>query len=232
MIYTELPCSAALLDQAAADFIDWRPRLFGVAYRILGSTSEAEDIVQEVWLRWQLSDRTGVKDPPAFLARTATRLAINVAQSARSRREAYVGPWLPEPVDTSADPALGAEREEALALAILLLLEKLTPTERFAFVLREAFDYSYEQVAATLKVSEANTRQLVSRARRHLASQRRRPVSSCEHRSLLKAFLVAARTGDLAALERLLASDVVRYSDGDGSGRVARMPDVGRKRVA
>src|SRR5918992_5303527 len=115
----------AVLEQAASAFVDWRPRLFGVAYRILGSASEAEDIVQEVWLRWQTTDRAVVKDPPAFLATTATRLAINVAQSARSRREAYVGPWLPEPVDSSADPQLGAERGEALALAVLLLLEKL-----------------------------------------------------------------------------------------------------------
>src|SRR5262245_9178302 len=131
--------STAVLEQAAADFVDWRPRLFGVAYRILGSTSEAEDIVQETWLRWQVTDRTVVKDPPAFLATTAARLAINVAQSARSRREAYVGSWLQEPADTSADPELGAEQGEALELAMLLLLEKLTPTERAAFVLREAF---------------------------------------------------------------------------------------------
>ena len=206
----------AVLEQAASDFVDWRPRLFGIAYRILGSASEAEDIVQEVWLRWQVTDRTVVKDPPAFLATTATRLAINVAQSARSRREAYVEPWLPELVDTSADPELGAERGEALEFAVLLLLEKLTPTERATFVLREAFDYSYDQIASILRLSEANARQLVSRARKHLASQRREPVSVCDHRRLLGGFLVASQRGDLASLEILLASDVVSYSDGGG----------------
>jgi RNA polymerase sigma-70 factor (ECF subfamily) len=133
----------AVLDQVASEFADWRPRLFGVAFRILGSTSEAEDIVQDVWLRWQTTDRTVVNDPPAFLATMASRLAINVAQSARSRREAYVGPWLtemPELVDPGADPERGAERREALELAVLLLLEKLSPTERAVFLLREAFE--------------------------------------------------------------------------------------------
>ena len=207
----------SILEQAASAFVDWRPRIFGVAYRILGCASDAEDIVQEVWLRWQVTDRTVVKDPPAFLATTATRLAINVAQSARSRREAYGGPWLQEPVDTGADPELGAERGEALELAILLLLEKLTATERAVFVLREAFDYSYGQIASILQLSEANTRQLVSRARKHLASQRRGPVSSWAHRRLLEAFLVASQKGDLVVLESLLASDLVCYSDGGGA---------------
>ena len=216
MVQIEHARSTAVLEQAASDFVDWRPRLFGVAYRILGSASEAEDIVQEVWLRWQVTDRTVVKDPPAFLATTATRLAINVAQSARSRREAYVGPWLPEPVDSSADPALGAERGEALELAVSLLLEKLTPTERAAFVLREAFDYAYEQIASILRLSEANARQLVSRARKHLASQRRGPVNMCEYRRLLDAFRFASEKGDLTALESLLASEVVSYPDGSG----------------
>ena len=221
MVYTPQSHSNAVLEQAASDFADWRPRIFGVAYRILGSASEAEDIVQETWLRWQTTDRTVVKDPPAFLATTATRLAINVAQSARSRRESYVGPWLPEPVDTSADPELGAERGEAVEFAVLLLLEKLTPTERAAFVLREAFDYAYEQIASILRLSAANTRQLVSRARKHLASQRQASVSPWEHRRLLETFLVACRKGDLAALESLLASDVVSYSGGGGVGRAA-----------
>jgi len=212
---------SAVLEQAASDFVDWRPRIFGVAYRILGRASEAEDIVQETWLRWQVTDRTVVKDPPAFLATTATRLALNVAQSARSRREGHVGPWLHEPVDTSADPELGVERSEALELAILLLLEKLSPTERTAFVLREAFDYAYGQIASILQLSEANTRQVVSRARKHLASQRRGPVSSWEHRRFLEAFLVASQKGDLVALESLLTSDVVRCSDGGGVARAA-----------
>src|SRR5690349_7489683 len=137
----------AELDRAATDFARIQPRLFGIAYRMLGSAAEAEDIVQDVWLRWQAYDRETVIDPPGFLATTTTRLAINATQSARTRRETYVGPWLPEPVDTSADPALGAERGEALEVAVLMLLEKLTPTERAAYVLRQAFDYPYEQIA-------------------------------------------------------------------------------------
>jgi RNA polymerase sigma-70 factor (ECF subfamily) len=227
------PEAAGALDQAASVFVSLRPRLFGIAYRMLGSSTEAEDIVQEVWVRWQTTDRTVVMDPSAFLATTTTRLAINVAQSARRRRETYVGPWLPEPVDTSADPEARAERGEALELAVLLLLERLSPTERAAYVLRESFDYPYGQIAAILQLSEANTRQLVSRARKRIAAKRRNPVSSVMHRRLLEAFLAAAKTGDLTALEQLFASDVVSYSDGGGVVRgAARIPVIGRTRVA
>jgi RNA polymerase sigma-70 factor (TIGR02957 family) len=214
------------------EFVKARPRLFGIAYRILGSAAEAEDIVQDAWLRWQTADRSVVVDPPAFLATVTTRLAINLAQSARSRRETYVGPWLPEPVDTSSDPQLGAERSEALAFAVLLLLEKLSPTERAAYVLREAFDYPYRQIAEILQLEEANTRQLVTRARQHIGEGRRAPVSSEEQRRLLEAFIGAAQNGDLIALEGLLASDVISYSDGGGIVRAARTPIAGRERVA
>ncbi len=124
-----------------------RPRLFGIAYRMLGTRHEAEEIVQEAWLRWQGTDRAAVREPAAFLATATTRLAINEAQSARARRETYIGPWLPEPVDTGADPLLGAVTGEALELGVLMLLEKLTPTERATYVLREAFDYSYGEIA-------------------------------------------------------------------------------------
>ena len=182
-----------------------RRRLFGIAYRILGSAAEAEDIVQDVWLRWQATDRSAVADAPAYLATTATRLAINVAQSARSRRETYVGPWLPEPVDTSSDPHLGAERGEALEFAVAMLLAKLSPKERAAYVLREAFDYPYRQIAEILQVEEAGTRQLVTRARQHITEGRRTPVDSGEQRRLLAAFLAAAEQGDLSALEGLFA---------------------------
>jgi RNA polymerase sigma-70 factor (ECF subfamily) len=199
---------------------------------MLGSAAEAEDIVQDVWLRWQTTDRSVVLDPPAFLATTATRLAINLAQSARSRHETYVGPWLPEPVDTSTDPQLGAERGEALEFAVLLLLEKLSPTERAAYVLREAFDYPYRQIADILQLEEANTRQLVTRARQHITDGRRAPVSSTEQRRLLEAFIAAAQKADLAVLEDLFAADVVSYSDGGGVVRAARTPVSGRERVA
>jgi RNA polymerase sigma-70 factor (TIGR02957 family) len=216
-----------------AEFLKVRPRLFGIAYRMLGSASEAEDIVQDVWLRWQAADRIAVLDPPAFLATTTTRLAINVFQSARARHETYVGPWLPEPVDTSSDPRLGAERGEALQFAILLLLEKLSPAERAAYVLREAFDYPYRQIAEILQLEEANTRQLVARARQHIAEGRHKAVSSEEHQRLLEAFITAAQKGDLARLESLFASDVVSYSDGGGVVRTAaRAPISGSERVA
>ncbi len=140
-------------DDGVSVFESVRPRLFGIAYRMLGSAAEAEDIVQDAWLRWQGTDRSAVADPPAFLATATTRLAITFVQSARSRRETYIGPWLPEPVDTSGDPRLGAERAEALEFAVLLLLEKLSPTERAAYILREAFDYSYDQIAHTANIS-------------------------------------------------------------------------------
>jgi RNA polymerase sigma-70 factor (ECF subfamily) len=220
------------LVDAAEAFAAVRPRLFGIAYRMLGSWTEAEDVVQDAWLRWQRADRTVVENAGAFLATTTTRLALNVAQSARARRETYIGPWLPEPVDTSADPTLGAERDEAVELAVLLLLEKLTPTERAAYILRESFGYSYTEVADILEVGQANARQLVSRARKHLATRPSEPVAPTTHRRLLEAFLRAAQTGDLVTLERLLADDVVSYSDGNGARQVARVPVVGRHRVA
>ncbi|MBY8876087.1 sigma-70 family RNA polymerase sigma factor [Streptomyces sp. PLK6-54] len=197
----------AVLDEAVAVFVQLRPCLFGIAYRVLGSAVEAEDVVQEVWLRWQKTDRSAVISPAAFLSSATTRLAINVAQSARVRRETYVGPWLPEPVDTSADPQLGAERAEDLEMALLLLLERLSPTERAAYVLREAFDYPYSQIAEILELSQVNVRQIVSRARKHLSAEKRETVEAGAHRRLLDAFVCAAKTGDVAALETVLVPD-------------------------
>ncbi|MGI5241892.1 RNA polymerase sigma-70 factor [Dactylosporangium sp. CA-139066] len=220
------------LDEAAAVFTAVRPRLFGIAYRMLGSVAEAEDLVQDVWVRWQTTDRAAVANPGAFLATATTRLAINALQSARARRETYVGPWLPEPVDTAADPHLGAERGEALELAVLMLMERLSPTERAAYVLREAFDYPYSQIAEILQANEPSVRQLVSRARRHVAGERRNPASETAQRELLTTFLRAARTGDLESLERLFAADVASISDGNGAPRIARRPVVGAARVA
>ncbi|GGW98324.1 RNA polymerase sigma24 factor [Streptomyces malachitofuscus] len=220
------------LDRATKEFLAARPQLFGIAYRVLGSSAEAEDVLQETWLRWQNADRSDIHEPAAFLTTITARLAINVAQSARVRREAYVGPWLPEPVDTTQDPQMGAERAEALEMAVLLLLEKLNPVERAAYVLREAFDYPYKQVAGILETSEANTRQLVSRARKHLAAERKEQVSPADHRRLLEVFLAAAQTGDLAVLENVLAADVVSYADGGGIRGASRIPVVGRTHVS
>jgi RNA polymerase sigma-70 factor (ECF subfamily) len=220
------------LDDGLSVFLGLRRRLYGIAYRMLGSAAEAEDLVQDVWLRWQTTDRAAVRDPAAFLVTTTTRLAINVVQSARARRETYIGPWLPEPIDTAGDPGLGAERGEALQFAVMVLLEKLSARERAAYVLREAFDYSYRDIAAILRLEESNARQLVTRARQHVASGRRTPVSPGEQRRLLAAFVTAAQRGDAAALEGLFASDVVSTSDGGGFVRAARIPVAGRPRVA
>ena len=189
-------------DDDLAAFLSVRPRLFGIAYRMLGSAAEAEDIVQDVWVRWQMADRSLVRDAAAFLVTTATRLAINVMQSARSRRETSVGAWLPEPVDASADPRVGVERGQTLAFGVQQLLEKLTPTERAAYILREAFDYPYREIATILRMAEANARQVVTRARRHVADDRRLPVNPSQQRRLLDAFIAAVQTGDVAALVR------------------------------
>ncbi len=224
--------SSADLDQATAEFVAVRGRLFGIAYRMLGTRTEAEDIVQDVWLRWQRYDRSKVIEPAAFLATTTTRLCINALQSARARRETYIGPWLPEPVDTSADPALGAERGEALELATLMLLERLTPTERAAYVLRVAFDYPYAQISQVLEIEDDNARQLVARARKHIAAERRAPVDSAEQKRLLEALVAAAQQGDLQRLERLLAEDVVSYTDGNGMRSASRVAVHGRQTVA
>ncbi|MGW3723565.1 RNA polymerase sigma-70 factor [Streptomyces sp. NPDC000851] len=220
------------LDQATREFMAARPQLFGIAYRMLGSAVEAEDIVQEAWLRWQNTNHADIEQSAAFLATVTSRLAINVARSARMRRESYVGPWLPEPVDTRVDPQVGAERAEALDMAVLFLLEKLNPMERAAYILREAFDYPYKRIADILETSEANTRQLVSRARKHLSAERREPVSSDDHRRLLEVFLSAAQTGNLSVLEEVLTEDVANYSDGGGARGISKIPVFGRLRVS
>ncbi|MEU4098961.1 sigma-70 family RNA polymerase sigma factor [Streptomyces sp. NPDC026673] len=220
------------LDGAVSVFVELRPRLFGIAYRLLGSAAEAEDVVQEVWLRWQTTDRSVVRSPAAFLSTATTRLAINVAQSSRVQREAYIGPWLPEPADTSSDPAVGAQRAEALDFAILLILEKLTPTERAAYVLREAFDFPYVEIGEMLHLTAVNIRKIVSRARAHLATEQRRKVDSAEHQRLLDAFVAAAQKGDMASLAALLAPNAISLSDGNGMRGVARVPVLGRARVA
>ena len=193
------------LDHAASIFASLRPRLVAIAYRMLGNSAEAEDIVQDAWLRWQTCDRDAVVNSTAFLVTTTTRLAINAAQSARWRRETYVCPWLPEPSDASADPELPVERGEALALAVLLLLERLSPTEQAAYVLREAFDYPYSSIARVLQLNEVHARQLVSRARKHVRVGRSKSVNSAEQERLLKAFLAAAHRGDFVAIEEIFA---------------------------
>ena len=201
-------------DDGLSAFLSERPRLFGIAYRLLGSAAEAEDLLQEVWVRWQTANRRLVRDAAAFLATTTTRLAINVMQSVRWRRETYVEPWLPDQVDAGADPRLGVERGEALQLGVLTLAERLSPRERAAFILRVAFDYAYRDIANVLRLEEANARQVVNRARQHVANGRRMPAGSTEQRRLLDAFTAASQHGDVARLESLLASEVCTTSEG------------------
>lgn len=220
------------LERAAAEFEHARPRLFGIAYRMLGSIADAEDVVQEAWIRWQGVNRETVREPVAFLTTITTRLSINALTSARVRRETYIGPWLPEPVSTEDDPSLGAENTEALQYAVLILLERLSPAERAAYVLREAFDYPYDRIAEIVESSTAAARQLVSRARKHVAAERRSSVAFGAQRRLLETFLTAARAGDTAALEQLFAVDVVSRTDGNGVKLAARRPMSGRARVA
>lgn len=217
---------------ATAQFDAMRRRLFGIAYRMLGIVQDAEDILQDVWIRWQSTDRSDIREPDAFLTTITTRLCINLLQSARSRRETYIGPWLPEPVNTANDPTLGAEHAESVEYAVLILLEKLSPPERAAYVLREALDYPYEQIAHIVGSTPTACRQLVSRARKHLAAERRRSATTEEHRRLLAAFLSAAQRGDTADLEALFAADITSYSDGNGVKLAARIPVAGVQRVA
>jgi RNA polymerase sigma-70 factor (ECF subfamily) len=199
----------AAIGTATEAFSSIRPRLLAIAHRILGSWAEAEDTVQDAWLRWQLCDRTAVRNSTAFLVTMVTRLAINTAESARVRHEWHDVRWLPEPADTDAEPSSTVERDEALDVVIQLLVERLSPIERAAFVLRHAFDYPYERIAQILRMSEVNARQIVSRAGKHLARGHRRPVTHGERRELVRTFVVAARRGEMGALEDLFAAEVL-----------------------
>lgn len=193
-------------DAGLSAFLGARPRLFGIAFRMLGSAAEAEDIVQDVWVRWQTTDRGPVRNPLAFLVTATTRLAINVMRSARSRKETMLGPGVPDLIDSSVDPGVGAERVDALNRAVRVLLEKLSPTERAAYVLREGFNHPYREIAGILRVTEANARQLVTRARERVSGERRARVSPLKQRRLLNALVAASRTGDVVRLERELVS--------------------------
>jgi RNA polymerase sigma-70 factor (TIGR02957 family) len=214
-----------------------RPGAFAVAYRMLGSVSEAEDIVQEGLLRLHIRLQEGerIESPRAYLSTVITRLSIDQLRSARVRRESYVGEWLPEPLvdDVRGDPADHAEVADSLSLAFLVLLESLTPEQRAAFLLREVFDYPYEQIAAIIGTGEDNTRQLVSRARKHVDEGRPRFEASHQRREqLAHSFLDAVSNGDLQALEELLAHDVELHGDGGGRVRAIIRPVHGRARVA
>lgn len=196
------------LDEAAVTFLACRDHLFGIAFRILHDCAAAEDIVQDAWLRWQTCDRSVVLDPLAFLTTVTKRLCINVVQSARARHETHMDSWLPEPLDGSADPERRIEQCEALELVALTLLERLSPPERAAYVLREAFDYSYAEIAAIVEVTQANARKLVSRARKRLVAERREAPTGAEQKRLVVALTAAAQSGDLTTLENVFTEDL------------------------
>ena len=214
-----------------------RLRAFAIAYRMLGSVAEAEDIVQEALLRVHrtLEDGERIESPRAFVATVATRLAIDELRSARVRRESYVGEWLPEPLlaDGTDDPADQAEMADSLSLAFLVLLESLSPEERAVLLLRDVFDYGYDEIAAIVGKSEGNARQLAARARRRVEERRPRFESSREQRERLASrFFAAAVDGDLGSLETLLAHDVVLHGDGGGKAPAIARSVLGRSRVA
>ena len=218
-------------------FEELRPAAFAIAYRMLGSVSEAEDVVQEAFLRLHRMLREGerVESPRAYLSTVVTRLCIDQLRSARARRERYVGEWLPEPLLASdeADPARHAEVADSLSLAFLVLLESLSPEQHAAFLLREVFDYPYDQIARIVGKSEDNTRQLVTRARRQVQEGRPRFEASRERREVLaRRFFAAAVDGELEALEELLAHDVVLHGDGGGKAPALAHPVHGRAKVA
>jgi RNA polymerase sigma-70 factor (ECF subfamily) len=225
-------------DVDIAQFEAHRPLMLSIAYRMLGSIADAEDIVQKAWLRYQSADRDSIVSHKAFLSTIVTRLCLNHLESAQSRRESYIGPWLPEPVLTEADerfaPDHQTELHESLSLAFLTLLEELNPVERAVFLLREIFDYDYRQIAEITGKEEATCRQLLSRAKKHIAERRPRFKPAPEaHRQLLNQFIQVIVDGEMDGLLRMLNEDVVLWADGGGKARIAiTRPLYGRATVA
>ncbi len=217
------------LDADGAAFEEWRPLLFGIAYRMLGSAADAEDVVQDACVRWLRRDDEPVRSVRAYLVTVVTRLCLDHLGSARVQREAYTGPWLPEPV--LVDEAAAAEQADSLSLAFLVLLEELTPLERAAYLLHDVFGYPFDQVARSLGRTPAACRQLAARARGHVEQRRRRFDADLVHgRELTDRFLVACATGDTAGLLAMLADDVIVWNDGGGKVRAALRPVVGPQR--
>jgi RNA polymerase sigma-70 factor (ECF subfamily) len=208
-------------EDAAASFDPLRPKLMRVAYRMLGSVADAEDVLQEAFIRWLGADRDKVREPEAFLRRTVTRLCLDELKSARRRRETYIGPWLPDPVVEEAE-------EENVTLPLLLALERLSPLERAAFLLHDVFGLSFDEVAATVRRDSAACRQLAARARRHVREARPRfQIDKQRGLALAEAFFAASRNGDMTALGAMLAADVTAYADGGGKRSALPEPIVG-----
>jgi RNA polymerase sigma-70 factor, ECF subfamily len=214
-------------------FNEHRELLLGVAYRILGRVADAEDVVQDAWLRWERADRDDVANPRAYLVRVTTRLAIDRLRSIKARNEAYVGPWLPEPLLTTPDAAEPVERAESVSMAMLIVLETLSPLERAVFVLREAFGYPYPEIAEILGRGEPAVRQLASRARDHVQQQRPRYDTDRQtRREVVERFLAACVGGDLQTLMGVLAPGVTLVADSGGKARAPRRPILGADKVA
>ncbi|MWA01546.1 RNA polymerase sigma-70 factor [Actinomadura sp. LD22] len=224
---------AAGTDPATEAFVTHRNLLFTVVYEMLGSATDTEDVLQETWLRWVKVDLGQVRDARAYLVRIATRQALNRLRTMTRRKESYVGPWLPEPLLTAPDVAEDAVLAESMSMALMLVLETLSPTERAVFVLREAFDFGYEEIAAAVGKSPAAVRQIAYRARRHVDARRpRETVSASETRAVLDSFKRALDTGDLQGLLDVLAPEVVLIGDGGGVKQAGPRPIVGVSKVA
>ncbi|MEU0071887.1 RNA polymerase sigma-70 factor [Streptomyces sp. NPDC006332] len=220
-------------DPATETFVAHRNLLFTVAYEMLGSAADAEDVLQETWLRWVKVDLEEVRDQRAYLVRITTRQALNRLRSLTRRKESYVGQWLPEPLLTAPDVAEDVELAESVSMALMLVLETLSPTERAVFVLREAFDVSYDEIAAAVDKSPAAVRQIAHRARRHVEARRpREVVSASETRAALEAFRRVLETGDPQDLLDVLAPEVVLMGDGGGIKQAALRPITGAEKVA
>ena len=222
-------------DAATEDFLRNRPRLLGIAYRLLGSMWDAEDVVSEAMVRWLRVDHDTIREPAAFLTTVVTRIALDQLRSARVTRQSYVGPWLPEPTLTQPSdlgPLDTVELRESVSLATLRVMEQLTPPERAVFVLRGAFDLPFAEIAGILDLTDAGARQLFHRARLHMEQGGTRfHADRREHAALLEQFLAAVSSGNLAELEALLAADAISYSDGGGKVHAAIRPIVGRANV-
>jgi RNA polymerase sigma-70 factor (ECF subfamily) len=223
----------ATVDHDDSAFEEQRQVLFGLAYRMLGSVADAEDVVQDAFLRWQAADRSDVQSPKAFLTTVATRLAVDRLRRRRRERESYIGPWLPEPLVTDDAVPNSAELAESLSLAFLTLLEKLQPVERAVFLLHDVFQYSHDEIAAIVEKSPQNCRQILSRAKEHLGRGRPRfHPEPARQQALLQQFLATCRSGDVPALARMLVEDVVMVSDGGGKVNAAKKVVRGPAMVA
>lgn len=214
-------------------FNEHRNLLFSVAYRILGTAADAEDVVQDAWIKWSAADRSQVADPKAYLARIASNLAVGRLRSTRHQRETYVGPWLPEPILTSGDTADAVTDADSVSMAMLVVLETLSPLERAVFVLKEVFDFSHAEIATAVERSEASVRQAAHRAREHVRARRPRfTADRSRQRDVTERFLAAATGGDINTLMELLSPNVTLWTDGGGKVRQALRPVVGAQTVA